>query len=282
MTARLATPKRGTVRGTARRRKAVASSRAATRRSGSIGTAASAPRRAAGSERSRRLSSSMASRHRAAFAASVREALARRKASPVVRQRLLEPAKVKDPPARGERETASRFPGSPGEDGAPEGARAPAPAGARHPNEDLIREALRNRGQPYVWGGASRGGFDCSGFICYLFRKQRGMILPHSASAQARLGVPVRFEELQPGDLVFFRTYRPGISHVGIYIGNNRFIHAANRRKDVRIDSLTGYYARRLRAARRITPVPLKVSPDDLREYLEDASETPPAPPKER
>jgi len=144
-------------------------------------------------------------------------------------------------------------------------------------NEDLIREALRNRGQPYVWGGASRGGFDCSGLICYIFRKQRGMMLPHSASAQARLGKSVRCEELQPGDLVFFSTYRPGISHVGIYIGDNRFIHGANRRRGVRLDALTGYYARRLRAARRISPAPLRFTPQDLKEYLQDSSEMPPA-----
>ena len=123
-------------------------------------------------------------------------------------------------------------------------------------NDDLIREALRNRGVRYVWGGASRGGFDCSGLVCYVFRKQRGMQLPHSASAQARLGTPVHREDLQPGDLVFFSTYRPGISHVGIYIGDNRFIHAANRRSDVRTDRLSGYFGRRLKAARRISRAP--------------------------
>ena len=68
------------------------------------------------------------------------------------------------------------------------------------------------------------------------------MKLPHSASAQARLGSPVHRDDLQPGDLVFFSTYRPGISHVGIYIGDNRFIHAANRRSDVRTDRLSGYF----------------------------------------
>lgn len=145
-------------------------------------------------------------------------------------------------------------------------------------NEDLIREALRNRGQPYVWGGASRGGFDCSGLIVYLFRKQRGMVLPHSASAQARLGTPVAFDALQPGDLVFFHTYKAGISHVGVYIGDNHFIHAANRRLDVRIDTLSGYYAQRLRAARRLTSTPLRFTPKDLDEFLKDqGSEPPPA-----
>lgn len=148
---------------------------------------------------------------------------------------------------------------------------------AKGDNDDLIREALRNRGTPYVWGGASRGGFDCSGFVCYLFAKQRGLKLPHSASAQARVGTPVNRNELQPGDLVFFHTYRAGISHVGMYIGDNRFIHAANTRRDVRVDSLTGYYANRLRSARRISPAPLRISPQDLKDFLKDASEPPPA-----
>jgi len=148
-------------------------------------------------------------------------------------------------------------------------------------NEDLIREALRSRGTPYVWGGASRGGFDCSGFMCYLFNKKRGIKLPHSASAQARMGKVVHNGELQPGDLLFFRTYRPGISHVGLYIGDNRFVHAANKRRDTRIDSLSGYYARRLKAARRISPAPIEFSPEDLKDYMKEASETPPGDDKE-
>jgi len=143
-------------------------------------------------------------------------------------------------------------------------------------NDDLIREALRNRGVRYVWGGASRGGFDCSGLVCYVFRKQRGMKLPHSASAQARLGTPVHREDMQPGDLVFFSTYRPGISHVGIYIGNNRFVHAANRRSDVRTDALSGYFGRRLKAARRISRAPIRLTPQDLKGYLEEPSQAPP------
>jgi cell wall-associated NlpC family hydrolase len=143
-------------------------------------------------------------------------------------------------------------------------------------NEDLVREALRNRGKPYIWGGASRRGFDCSGFIVYVFAKQRGMKLPHSASAQARLGTPVTRQELQPGDLVFFATYRRSISHVGIYLGDGKFIHAANRRKDTRVDSLDhGYYARRLKAARRLTPAPMRISPREVDGYRADAGSPP-------
>jgi cell wall-associated NlpC family hydrolase len=145
-------------------------------------------------------------------------------------------------------------------------------------NGDLIREALRNRGTPYVWGGSSRGGFDCSGFVLYVYRKKRGIMLPHHAADQARLGVAVAREELQPGDLVFFTgTYRRGISHVAIYIGNNQIVHAASHMGNVRIDSLTGYYARRYYTARRLTAAPMRLSPQELREMIQDPSEPPPA-----
>lgn len=116
----------------------------------------------------------------------------------------------------------------------------------------LVNEALRHRGTRYVWGGASRGGLDCSGLIRYVYKKRFGITLPHSASAQARMGKRIPNRQVKPGDLLFFSTYRRGISHVGIYIGNHKFVHAANRRKGVRVDRLTGYYARRLKMARRL------------------------------
>ncbi len=123
-------------------------------------------------------------------------------------------------------------------------------------NEDLIREALAHRGTPYRYGGASRGGFDCSGFSSYVYRRTRGLNLPHSASAQARRGTRVAREDLRPGDLVFFGSGRR-IHHVGIYLGNEKFIHAANRRSNVRIDSLaTGWYRRSYVCARRLSHAP--------------------------
>jgi hypothetical protein len=77
--------------------------------------------------------------------------------------------------------------------------------------------------------------------------------LPHSASAQARIGQKVSREALKPGDLLFFRTYRRGISHVGLYIGGNQFVHAANTRRRVRVDSLSeAYYRNRFVTARRL------------------------------
>jgi len=195
----------------------------------------------------------------------------------------LAPATVKDPPAaKGEERTRERMASSEREGSAPdrEGvllARNTA-VDERSTNDDVITEALRNRGKPYIWGGASRHGFDCSGFVCYVFFKQKGIKLPHSASGQARYGKSVGSDELLPGDLVFFRTYRAGISHVGIYIGDNRFIHAANRRKDVRIDNLSGYYGDRLKAARRLLPAPVRFSPADLQRLekgLRESSEVP-------
>lgn len=118
-------------------------------------------------------------------------------------------------------------------------------------NRDMVLEALAARGIRYRWGGTSRGGFDCSGFTRYLYARMRGIQLPHSASRQSRFGEKVRRDALQAGDLVFFHTYRRGISHVGVYVGGNRFVHAANRRKHVRLDELTGYYAKRYVTARR-------------------------------
>jgi hypothetical protein len=144
------------------------------------------------------------------------------------------------------------------------------------PNSDLIVEALAARGIRYRWGGASRGGFDCSGFTRYLFARMRGILLPHSASRQARLGNKVPRDALQAGDLIFFRTYRRGISHVGIYVGGNRFVHAANRRKDVRVDEITGYYARRYVTARRLgSRVSPPAKPGSALPNLEDAGFSP-------
>lgn len=116
----------------------------------------------------------------------------------------------------------------------------------------LIQTALSCQGLQYRRGGTSRGGFDCSGFTRYIYAKQ-GVNLPHSSAAQANLGSPVDKSDLKPGDLVFFHTFRAGISHVGIYVGNDRFVHAATYRRGVRVDSLnSGYYRSRYRCARRI------------------------------
>lgn len=92
----------------------------------------------------------------------------------------------------------------------------------------FVKVAQRYVGTEYVWGGESGRGFDCSGFIIVVMRDLGYRSLPHSAAEQFTYGRPIAQAALKPGDLVFFaNTYKPGISHVGIYLGKRRFIHAA-------------------------------------------------------
>ncbi len=88
-------------------------------------------------------------------------------------------------------------------------------------------------GVPYVWGGASPGGFDCSGFVMFVYA-QMGVSLPHHAADQYNYGTPVSRDQLEPGDLVFF----DGLGHVGIYIGGGQFVHAPHTGDVVKISSL--------------------------------------------
>jgi cell wall-associated NlpC family hydrolase len=117
----------------------------------------------------------------------------------------------------------------------------------------VVRRALGYLGTRYRYGASGARGFDCSGFTSYIYR-QHGISLPHNSAAQYRVGKPVSRSELRPGDLVFFRTRGSRISHVGIYIGNGKFVHASSARGRVRVDTLSsGYYHQRYVGARRIS-----------------------------
>jgi cell wall-associated NlpC family hydrolase len=111
----------------------------------------------------------------------------------------------------------------------------------------VVGIAMGYLGVPYRWGGASPSGFDCSGFVMYVFA-QIGVSLPHSSYAQMGVGTPVSIGQLQPGDLVFFS----GASHVGIYIGGGQFIHSPHTGDVVKISSLSGYYSSAWTGGRRI------------------------------
>lgn len=115
----------------------------------------------------------------------------------------------------------------------------------------VLQSAAEFLGRPYHFGSAGRS-FDCSGFVRTVFAKI-GIELPHSAREQFALGERVTRADLEPGDLVFFRTYRHTASHVGIYVGDDKFVHAATRGGQVQVDSLDeAYYARRYLGARRL------------------------------
>jgi len=121
---------------------------------------------------------------------------------------------------------------------------------SRSSSPTLVSNALSLKGVPYVFGGTSKSGFDCSGYTQYVF-KGSGISLPRTSQEQFNVGSSIKKDQLQTGDLVFFTTYAKGPSHVGIYIGGGNFVHASN--SGVRTTSLSdGYYSSRYLGARRV------------------------------
>ncbi|HVS00036.1 MAG TPA: C40 family peptidase [Thermoanaerobaculia bacterium] len=136
-------------------------------------------------------------------------------------------------------------------------AQAPGvPAVVRFPAQALhavVDNALGWLGSPYRMGGSARSGIDCSGLVRAVYGSL-GVVLPRTAAGQFHQGVPVPDAELRPGDLVFFEnTYKSGISHVGIYIGDGRFVHAAGRKRGVVVTAMAEpYFRSRFIGARRL------------------------------
>ena len=138
-----------------------------------------------------------------------------------------------------------------------------SPAALSHPahvargsaRAELVDGALAMLGQPYRWGGAAPGGFDCSGLVEYA-AAGAGVHLPRTAHQQFNAGVPITRGDIQAGDLIFLHLGNKEL-HVGIAIDNDRFVHAPSRGGRVRIDKLAApAYARGYLSARRIIPTP--------------------------
>lgn len=120
---------------------------------------------------------------------------------------------------------------------------------------ELVMQAMNFLGVPYRRGGNTvEQGFDCSGFTRFVFENSLGLVLPRRADEQAQVGslLSVKREELKPGDLVFFNTMRRAFSHVGIYVGEGKFIHAPRSGGEVRVEDMRqAYWAKRFNGARR-------------------------------
>jgi len=119
---------------------------------------------------------------------------------------------------------------------------------------ELVMQAMGLLGVPYKRGGTSEEkGFDCSGFVRHMYEKSVGLVLPRRAEEQAKVTEEISRSELKPGDLVFFNTLKRTFSHVGIYVGDGKFIHAPRPGKAVRVDDMReAYWQKRFNGARRV------------------------------
>lgn len=134
--------------------------------------------------------------------------------------------------------------------------------------DNLLAYALSNEGAPYRKGGNNPDtGFDCSGFVRYVFRNVEGVALPHGSDVLSKIGQHIETTNLLPGDLVFFRILHHAISHVGIYLGKGEFIHASSSKTgSVIVSSLSeSYWSKHFTLARRI-----ELSPKQVADQLSD------------
>ncbi|MBM3276358.1 MAG: C40 family peptidase, partial [Candidatus Sericytochromatia bacterium] len=161
-------------------------------------------------------------------------------------QAMAEQAKQNPPKAPPVRDGAA--PGAPAG-----GVNAPDIAGNGN-GAAAAKEALTYQGTPYLFGGNGRNGIDCSGLVQQVFKKQ-GINLPRTAAEQAKAGQEVPRDQLQAGDLVYFKnTYKPGVSHIGIYLGDGKFVHAPKTGDVVKVSNLDdAYYQKHWGGARRVT-----------------------------
>jgi hypothetical protein len=136
--------------------------------------------------------------------------------------------------------------------------------------------ALQQQGVPYRWGGSDPSGFDCSGLMQYAFA-QHGVALPRETAAQYGIGEAVPVQSVQPGDLIFFETVSQGPSHVGMAIGDDRFVHAPSSGGAVRIERLSvAYWSRWIVGARRVHEPVLEAPPN----AAPSAAQSPPRVPR--
>ena len=137
----------------------------------------------------------------------------------------------------------------------------PAASGAKSPASDALNDlaiyAISLSDTPYRYGGNSpANGFDCSGFVRYVFQNSLGLQLPRTSLEMSRVGEPLKQGQLLPGDLVFFNTQQQSFSHVGIYVGEGRFVHAPKNGKAIAIVNMrASYWQSRYDGARRIAPL---------------------------
>jgi cell wall-associated NlpC family hydrolase len=119
---------------------------------------------------------------------------------------------------------------------------------------DAVMYAMSLTDTPYRYGGSSpEEGFDCSGFVGHVFQHSLGITLPRTSREISQVGISLHSNQLRPGDLVFFNTRRRSFSHVGIYIGDGKFLHAPKSGSSIRVENLTeGYWASHYNGARRI------------------------------